>query len=409
MLYYVIYHKKYKMKLKSKIIIILLIITPQFIFSQSNEDLKAKLHVICCDEGNIPELEIKYREIARELTKQDTINIFAYNFLFRSYNARGEKDSIKILKEEFYNKLKEEKNKGYEWSSIIRFDNTTYTDNSVHFIKNNEKNYKKRRKDKELAIELAENYYELFMYLIKREFRNDSIIKCAEKAAYYLHEAYLKDDDKYSAYIYPYIQLKYFLKEDINPIINKYQALKYPYYFPIIGFAEYPKDWLRDYRADLINKTWRFIHFNRWYSKHYKALEEEKLYQKKTDDEILRFVYLPTFNNPICVRVEKKNNEYLLTVKRTNGQGGYESGRLVYQRKKKITETQWNELMEKVKSSNEWEVFYKEELFGGLDGSQWIFEHLSPQGYKIRDVWSPSSSDEFYTLGMYLFNLAGIK
>lgn len=395
------------MKFKVVLIIILLIITPQFIFSQSNEELKAKLNVICCDEGNIPELEIKYREIARELTKQDTTNIVAFNFLFRSYNARGENDSIKLMTQEFYNKLKEEKNKGYEWSSIIRFDNTTYIDNSVRFIKNNEKNFKKRRKDKELAIELAENYYKLFMYLIKREFRNDSIVKCAEKAAYYLHEAYLKDEDKYSAYIYPYIQLKYFLKEDIDSITNKYQALEYPYYFPIIGFAEYPKDWLRDYRADLINETWRFLKSNNWFSKHCKALREEKLYQKKTDNEIFRFVFLPTFSSPICIRVEKKNNEYILTSKKTNGQGGYETGKLVYKIEKKITETQWNELMKKVNSINKWEVFYDEDRLLGFDGSRWIFEYLNPEGYKIRDVWSPS--DEFYHLGIFLFNLSGIK
>jgi len=396
------------MKFKAVLIIILLIITPQFVFSQSNEELKAKLNVICCDEGNIPELEIKYREIARELTKQDTTNIVAYNFLFRSYNARGENDSIKILTEDFINKIqKDYKRDYYHFSSIRFFNDTTYFREYDRFIKNNEKNYKKRRKDKELAIELAENYYKLFMYLIKREFRNDSIVKCAEKAAYYLHEAYLKDEDKYSAYIYPYIQLKYFLKEDIDSITNKYQALKSPYYFPIIGFAEYPKDWLRDYRADLINRTDLFLFHNKWYSKHYKALREEKLYNKKTDNEIFRFVYLPTFNSPICIRVEKKNNEYILTSKRTNGQGGYKAGWLVRKNKKKITETQWNELMKKVNSINDWEVYYKEEIDGGLDGSQWIFEYLNPEGYKIRDVWSPS--DEFYHLGIFLFNLAGIK
>ena len=398
------------MKRRILYILLLVIFTPQFIFSQTNEELKAKLNVLCCDEGNIPELEIKYREIARELTKQDTTNIVAYNFLFRSFNARGEFDSIKILKEEFNKKIeKDHKREIYYWLYPIRFfTDTNCIKDELHFINKNEKNYESnRKKDKELVSELAENYYSLFMYLIKRDFKNDSIIKCAEKAAYYIHEAYLKDENKYSAYIYPYIQLKYFLKEDINEIINKYDKLEYPYLFPTIGFAEYPRDWLKDYRADLMIKTWSFIFRNKWYSKHYKALKEESLYIKKTDKEIFRFVYLPSFDNPISVRVEKDNGKYLLTVKKTNGKGGYEKGWLVYKRKKKITEQQWNELMKMVNSINDWEVYFKEETDGGLDGSQWIFEYLSPKEYIVRDVWSPE--DKFKTLGLYLFNIAGIK
>lgn len=395
------------MKRRTFYILLLVFFIPQLIFSQSKEELKAKLNVLCCDEGNIPELEIKYREIARELTKQDTTNIVAYNFLFRSFNARGEVDSIKILTEEFNKKLEKDRNrKYYHWSSIFYFNDTTYIDNSIRFIKVNEKNYKNKRKYKVLASKLAEHYYSLFMYQIKREFRNDSIIKCAEKAAYYLHEAYLKDEDKYSAYIYPYIQLKYFLKEDIDSITNKYKDLEYLYIFPIIGFAEYPKDWIRDYRADLITKTWSFIFRDDWYSKHYKALKEERLYLTNTDKEIFRFVYLPSFDNPISVRVEKINNDYLLTVKKTNGKGGYGEGRLVYKRKKKITENQWEELMKMVNSINEWEVFYKESLYITLDGESWLFEHLSPDGYKVRDVDNPE--DEFKTLGLYLLKLAEI-
>ncbi|MDD2577095.1 MAG: hypothetical protein PHG98_01990 [Bacteroidales bacterium] len=398
------------MKRRKLYILLLVSFIPQLIFSQSKEELNAKLNVICCDEGNIPELEIKYREIARELTKQDTTNIVAYNFLFRSFNARGEVDSIKILTEEFNKKIEKDHQRDiFYWLYPVRFfTDTNYIEDKLNFIDKNEKNYEENRKiDDELVTKLAENYYFLFMYLIKRDFKNDSIIKCAEKAAYYIHEAYLKDEDKYSAYIYPYIQLKYFLKEDIDSITNKYQSLKFPYYFPIIGFAEYPKDWLKDYRADLITKTWSFIFRDDWYSKHYKALKEERLYLTNTDKEIFRFVLLPTFDNPICVRVEKNNNEYLLTVKKTNGKGGYEEGKLVYKRKKKITEQQWNELMKMVNSINDWEVYFKEETDGGLDGSQWIFEHLSPEGYKIRDVWSPHN--KFFHLGIFLFNLAGIK
>lgn len=395
------------MKRRTFYILLLVFFIPQFIFSQSNEELSAKLNVLCCDEGNIPELEIKYRKIARELIKQDSFNIVGYNFLLRSYNARGEKDSIKILTDKYNKKLLEERSKDNELFSVISFDNPDYIKDYVRYINYGEKTYNSRRKNKELASELADTYYKLFIYLIERNFRNDSIIKCAEKAAYYLHEAYLKDENKYSAYIYPYIQLKYFLKEDIDSITNKYKDLEYLYIFPIIGFAEYPKDWLKDYRADLITKTWSFIFRDDWYSKHYKALKEERLYLTNTDKEIFRFVLLPTFDNPICVRVEKINNDYLLTVKKTNGKGGYGEGRLVYKRKKKITENQWEELMKMVNSINDWEVYFKEEIDGGLDGSQWIFEYLSPKEYKVRDVWSPK--DEFYTLGLYLFNIADIK
>jgi len=63
--------------------------------------------------------------------------------------------------------------------------------------------------------------------------------------------------------------------------------------------------------------------------------------------------------------------------------------------------------MKNVNSINKWEVFYDEDRLLGFDGSRWIFEYLNPEGYKIRDVWSPS--DKFYHLGIFLFNLSGIK
>lgn len=395
------------MKRRTFYILLLVFFIPQFIFSQSNEELSAKLNVLCCDEGNIPELEIKYREIARELIKQDSFNIVGYNFLLRSYNARGEKDSIKILTDKYNKKLLEERSKDNELFSVISFDNPDYIKDYVRYINYGEKTYNSRRKNKELASELADTYYKLFIYLIERNFRNDSIIKCAEKAAYYLHEAYLKDENKYSAYIYPYIQLKYFLKEDIDSITNKYKDLEYLYIFPIIGFAEYPKDWIRDYRANLMRETSSFIFENNSCSKHFKALKEEKLYQKKTDNEIFRFLLRPSFSSPICVRVEKNNNDYILIVKKTNSNSGYNKReRLIYEREKKITEDQWNELMKMVNSINEWEVFYKESLYITLDGESWLFEHLSSDGYKVRNVNNPE--DEFKTLGLYLLKLAEI-
>ncbi|MDD4704048.1 MAG: hypothetical protein PHE28_06930 [Bacteroidales bacterium] len=395
------------MKRRKLYILLLLIFIPQLIFSQSKEELETKLNVICCDEGNIPELEIKYREIARELIKQDSFNIVGYNFLLRSYNARGEKDSIKILTDKYNKKLLEERSKGNEWFSVISFNNPDYIKDYVRYIQSYEKDYKNRRKDKELAIELAEKYYKLFMYQIKRELRNDSIIKCAEKASFYLHEAYIKDENKYSAYIYPYIQLKYFLKEDIDSITNKYKDLEYPYIFPIIGFAEYPKDWIRDYRTNLMRETSSFIFENNSCSKHFKALKEEKLYQKKTDNEIFRFLLRPSFSSPICVRVEKNNNVYLLTVKKTNGNSEYnKKERLVYEREKKITEDQWKELKKMVNNINNWEVFFEDNIWVTLDGESWLFEHLSPDGYKVKDVDNPE--DKFKTLGLYLLKLADI-
>ena len=59
---------------------------------------------------------------------------------------------------------------------------------------------------------------------------------------------------------------------------------------------------------------------NTWFSKQLTGLDEPKLY-KDYNFETYRFTWLRTFHNPISIRLEKRDNEYLLFVKRANGAG----------------------------------------------------------------------------------------
>jgi hypothetical protein len=147
---------------------------------------------------------------------------------------------------------------------------------------------------------------------------------------------------------------------------------------------------------------------NTWFSKQLTGLGEPKLY-KDYDFETYRFTWLRTFNNPISIRLEKRNNEYLLFVKRANGAGGYNPGQLAQNDTIRITESQWNDVMTKIYNINFWEIptIEKSDMIV-MDGAMWIFEARKKSKYTM--VYRQSGKGpEIKDLCMMLLDLSGIK
>ena len=147
---------------------------------------------------------------------------------------------------------------------------------------------------------------------------------------------------------------------------------------------------------------------NTWFSKQLTGLDEPKLY-KDYNFETYRFTWLRTFHNPISIRLEKRDNEYLLFVKRANGAGGYSPGKLVQNDTIRITENQWDNVISKIYNLNFWEIptVEKSNLIV-MDGAEWIFEARKNDKYNM--VYRQSGKGtEIKELCMMLYDLSGLK
>ncbi len=147
-----------------------------------------------------------------------------------------------------------------------------------------------------------------------------------------------------------------------------------------------------------------------WYCKHLNVLEEPSIYQQKSDKSkiTIRFTWLRTFDNPIVLRLEiNDKGSGTLFIKKSNGAGGYDPGKMNKNDKKEITKETVNAIIKSIKDTNFRGLpSIAEER--GLDGSQWIIELLLHGNYHLVDRWSPASGP-IRERGLSLIELSDLK
>ncbi|MEN0047739.1 MAG: hypothetical protein AAF806_11825 [Bacteroidota bacterium] len=151
-----------------------------------------------------------------------------------------------------------------------------------------------------------------------------------------------------------------------------------------------------------------YILTNNWYSKHLFAMREPILYDKKFDAKIYRFTWLRTFNYPITIRLELQEDECFLHWKVCNGAGGYEAGKLITDRRKKIDPKFWELFEQRVIKLDFWNLSTNQNTFG-LDGAKWVLEAKTKDQYHVVHRWSPDEESQFYQVCNYLIELTSLK
>jgi hypothetical protein len=70
---------------------------------------------------------------------------------------------------------------------------------------------------------------------------------------------------------------------------------------------------------------------SKWYGESLERMNEPRLPElvKDVKAEVYRIMILPSWGNPIVVRVQKHGELYSLSARRLDGQGGYDPGKLV--------------------------------------------------------------------------------
>lgn len=150
-----------------------------------------------------------------------------------------------------------------------------------------------------------------------------------------------------------------------------------------------------------------------WYTKHLKALQEPSLFQQASSGkEAYRFLWLRTFHSPVAVRLNvNADGTSLLTVKVTDGQGGYEPGRLTKDAVRRLSKEETDWFLGRVHELKYWNLPTREPKTDeiGLDGAQWVVEAIKDGTYKVVDRWSPDKGP-VRALGLImLIDLAKLK
>lgn len=146
---------------------------------------------------------------------------------------------------------------------------------------------------------------------------------------------------------------------------------------------------------------------NDWYGKHLKAMDEKSLLRVSNQNtEIYRFLWLRSFDHPIFVRVERKQNKVRLFAKELDGDGGREPGRILKTYNHTLTGDEWRKFLSLLEQSDYWNLPSKEDNLG-RDGAEWILEGVRDNRYHIVDRWSPEKG-EHREVCIYLLGLSGL-
>ena len=146
---------------------------------------------------------------------------------------------------------------------------------------------------------------------------------------------------------------------------------------------------------------------NDWYGKHLKAMGEKSLLDiSDKNTEVYRFLWLRTFNHPVFVRVEYRQNEIKLFTKELDGAGGYKLGKVLRSNKIVLREKEFCEFLSLLEKANYWNLQTSYDL-RGEDGAEWILEAVKNNRYHIIQRWSPDKG-EFREACIYLLKLSGV-
>lgn len=145
-----------------------------------------------------------------------------------------------------------------------------------------------------------------------------------------------------------------------------------------------------------------------WYEPHLIAMGEPSIYAGVAQGQQVRFLWLRTFHEPVAVRVWAAAQGYRLRAVVLSGKGGYEPGRIADVVERRLSESEWNAVLKKLRAADFMALPSQEDSMG-LDGAQWILESNALGKYHMVDRWSDALTPGYREVCLYLLKLAGIS
>lgn len=144
-----------------------------------------------------------------------------------------------------------------------------------------------------------------------------------------------------------------------------------------------------------------------WYRKHLLAAGEPEIYQSGHQGT-LRLIVLPTFENPVLIRLYSAADGDQLIVKRLSGAGGYEPGQLAMRSERRLTDAEakaFRAAVEKSKALESRSTF--DDGRGCLDGTSYVFEG-GEKRYRLVTRHQCEMDQAFESLVVSWFELSGL-
>jgi hypothetical protein len=127
------------------------------------------------------------------------------------------------------------------------------------------------------------------------------------------------------------------------------------------------------------------------YVKLLERMNESQLsdFAKDIDAEVYRLMILPTWGNPIAIRVQRNGDLYTLASRRLDGQAGYETGSLVESKDVALSAEDSKALADLIQHLGFFQMSTGDGVHG-FDGEEWILEGVSQGKYHPILRWSPA-------------------
>jgi hypothetical protein len=152
-----------------------------------------------------------------------------------------------------------------------------------------------------------------------------------------------------------------------------------------------------------------------WYANTLVALDEPSLFASRDDKslQVYRFLWLPSFQLPISVRLTVNPDGTGLIVARSVdthtgvlGKIASDTGRLVVDKNVVVEKAQVDVFLRELQAFSFW-TMPTEIRQSGMDGAQYILEGVRRGEYHVVDRWSPQAST-YLGVCKHLIRLAGI-
>lgn len=396
-------------KMKRVFFTIVLIFFTISVFAQKTKEVNKLQDTLMSHRSGEKHWGVK-NHLAYKLLSIDKYNNTAIFYLMGSFREMKQKDSISHF---FDNLIEQNKNEVEPY--LIREQYNNYDNPSYTFrIRNLKKALAVDSLEPRVNYLLGKLYYELFTKEYKKSSKNANTDRYAQNTYQYFMFLYNLNDGYKEMLKYPLIQLSNYLGKtnDRKKIENTNIQTSY---FPISAFLHLPNDWKTNYEVDVIafasGTDFNFkgvesaIFRLNWYSKHLEALLEPVL-DISLPTQIFRFTYLRTFHNPIVIGLVNSNDTILIYWKVSDGAGGYEPGKIIEDKSKKLTLKDWEDFTKKIISMKFWNIPTIKTGLIGTDGSQWILEWKGLGAYHVVDRWG---GGEIYSVCKNLIELTDLK
>lgn len=172
-----------------------------------------------------------------------------------------------------------------------------------------------------------------------------------------------------------------------------------------------PSDYFANNQSNYLakEKLEQFSDFKKTWNTKVLGSFKERLLEKYSNkiEENYRFIWIPSFDNPIAIRIWRSGENQFLVVKKMNGEG-FEMGKLTYERTRSLTKEEWLKFTNLIEESSFWNLptvdVYEEPM---PDGAYYVFE--GKKNNQFHEVYRIMPKKEIREIGTYLLSLSELK